>query len=186
MLTNLIKRRGRISGFTLIELLVVIAIIGVLASIVLASLNSARRKSRDARRITDIKQVQLALELYFDASVGGTSQYPAGTTTCTATPDTTSVSENNGLQDLAIRGYIPQVPRDPGSSSVCYRYASGVLSGGTARTSYHLAITLEDTGNTAFNGDKDCSSVAPATCISGSTYTGNTGAGTDPIYDVIP
>ena len=53
-------------GFTLIELLVVIAIIGVLASVVLASLNTARKKSRDARRIADIKQIQLALELYFD------------------------------------------------------------------------------------------------------------------------
>ena len=51
-------------GFTLIELLVVIAIIGILASVVLASLNSARKKSRDARRVADIKQIQLALELY--------------------------------------------------------------------------------------------------------------------------
>ena len=54
-------RRGTKGGFTLIELLVVIAIIGVLASIVLASLNTARRKSRGACRITDFKQIQHAL-----------------------------------------------------------------------------------------------------------------------------
>jgi len=50
-------------GFTLIELLVVIAIIGILASTVLASLASSRESARDARRITEAKQLQAALEL---------------------------------------------------------------------------------------------------------------------------
>lgn len=49
--------QAREKGFTLIELLVVIAIIGVLASTVLASLNTARAKARDARRIADFKQI---------------------------------------------------------------------------------------------------------------------------------
>lgn len=51
-------------GFTLIELLVVIAIIGMLSSVVLASLNTARTKGRDARRLTDMKSIVAALELY--------------------------------------------------------------------------------------------------------------------------
>ena len=59
-------------GFTLIELLVVIAIIGLLASVILISLNSARKKARDVKRITSLKQLQTAVELYYDDN----RQYP--------------------------------------------------------------------------------------------------------------
>lgn len=52
-------------GFTLIELLVVIAIIGVLSSVVLASLSSARLRSRDAAVKNNLKTVQLQAEIYF-------------------------------------------------------------------------------------------------------------------------
>lgn len=92
------RQRRAESGFTLIELLVVIAIIGMLASIVLASLNSARRKARDARRVADTKQLQLALELYFDAN---SNAYPAA------------------LSSLAPT-YIPTVPVDPLGGAYAY------------------------------------------------------------------
>lgn len=55
-------------GFTLIELLVVIAIIGILASIVLVSLNSARKKGNDTRVISDVQQMRTLLETAYNGS----------------------------------------------------------------------------------------------------------------------
>jgi len=110
-----------LTGFTLIELLVVIAIIGLLATIVMVSLNTARSKARDARRVSDVRQLQLALQMYYD-SVGS---YPAA------------------LSGLATT-YISAVPLDPDGTSA-YQYA--VCSSGTQ--GYHLgtkATGLENTG----------------------------------------
>ena len=126
------------AGFTLIELLVVIAIIGILASVVLASLNGARKKGRDARRIADLKQIQLALEMWYDANG---SEYP------------------DALSSLAPT-YISTVPADP-QTAAAYSYdnltsaaaacavASGVCS------NYVLGATLEDSNNAALNQDID-------------------------------
>ena len=63
-------------GFTLIELLVVISIIGVLSSVVLTSLAEARGRARDAKWLTELKQIQTALALYKD----DTGSYPSGST----------------------------------------------------------------------------------------------------------
>ena len=127
-------------GFTLIELLVVIAIIGMLASIVLASLDSARKKGRDARRVADIRQIQLALELYYDGNGG----YPQGIY---------SFSPALGTQ------YISVVPKDPNGlacagdelspattygTNGCYHYvALGTPSASGNCPSYHLWTVLE-------------------------------------------
>ncbi|HEY4510788.1 MAG TPA: type II secretion system protein [Candidatus Paceibacterota bacterium] len=129
-------------GFTLIELLVVIAIIGILSSVVLASLNSARQKSRDARRLSDVKQVQLALELSYDAN----GEYP------------------DALSSLAPT-YIAVIPTDPqGGGSYSYANlgasdAACASASGTC-TTYVLGATLEDTGHSALDSDID-STVGP-------------------------
>lgn len=53
-------------GFTLIELLVVIAIIGILASVVLASLNSARDKGTDAANKSNLNNIRAQAEIFYD------------------------------------------------------------------------------------------------------------------------
>ena len=94
-------------GFTLIELLVVIAIIGLLASIVMVSLNSARAKARDSRRMGDLKQVALALEMYYDTN----GAYPTGNY---FNPWCLNWGYNcaTELQD-ALASYLNKLPVDP-------------------------------------------------------------------------
>ena len=70
----MMNRPNNQSGFTLIELLVVIAIIGLLSTLSVVALNNARSRARDARRISDVRQMQTALELYFNDQ----GIYPAG------------------------------------------------------------------------------------------------------------
>ena len=96
-------------GFTLIELLVVIAVIGILSSVVLASLNSARGKARDANRASSVRQIQTALEMYYDTN----GNYPTS-------PD---VVFPGILTTALVPNYIGQIPEDPVSSTP-FRYYS--------------------------------------------------------------
>ncbi len=98
------KKTVKYQGFTLIELLVVVAIIGLLASIVLVSLNSARAKARDARAQGDIKQIANAMEMYYDAN----SAYFATGSTAAGTPIGTG---------KAISTYLPVVPDNNGDAT---------------------------------------------------------------------
>ncbi|HEQ78172.1 MAG TPA: prepilin-type N-terminal cleavage/methylation domain-containing protein, partial [Euryarchaeota archaeon] len=101
-------------GFTLIELLVVISIIGLLSSVILASLNTARSKARDAQRISDLKQIQLALELYRDEN----GVYPDAKPLASGYgkeiySSQASWKTSNLYTALVGGGYIAELPVDP-------------------------------------------------------------------------
>lgn len=105
------------SGFTLIELLVTIAIIGLLSSVVLASLSSAREKARDVRRLSDIQQITLALELFFDSN----GRYPGPAEGVSTTGE--MLGDDDGPIEEALRPYLPAVPQDPLHDSSVYFYS---------------------------------------------------------------
>lgn len=114
------------NGFTLIELLVVIAIIGVLASIVLASLSSARAKGRDAARRSNVKSLETALELYANDNNGN---YPSLGTDGTGYPLT-------NLATPLVPQYISSIPSDP--SGYTWGYVRGPA------TAYGIRVELDD------------------------------------------
>ena len=140
-----------LKGFTLVELLVVIAIIGLLSTVAVVALNSARTKSRDAKRVADVKQIQTALELYFNDK----NQYPVETDAVALGTDTKKVLATDGFKAAPAQGdttYMGLIPLDPlpGTPTPC---ANGSLSTdsctyaykatGTTPTSYQMWFRLE-------------------------------------------
>jgi prepilin-type N-terminal cleavage/methylation domain-containing protein len=117
-------------GFTLIELLVVIAIIGLLSSVVLASLNTARVKARDAQRASDMVQVVNALELYANDHQ---ASYPAAVTGsgCAGARSTYCLANTPGLAPT----YIPSLPHDPTYANTVNDY---LYQASTDRSQYIL------------------------------------------------
>ena len=110
-------------GFTLIELLVVIAIIGILSAVVLTSLNSARDKSRDARRKAELAEIQKAIEMY----ANDYGHYPCeNASLCSEQSKNANgeIGEGSGL-DTLLAPYMRTIPHDPlgpGNDTYYYYY----------------------------------------------------------------
>ena len=142
-------------GFTLVELLVTIGIIGILAVIAFVSLNGARQRARDSKRIDDLKQVQTALEMYYDDK----KVYPdtlAGTApSCVLEPSYTAEgwnwclsSRDNPWVPLISPAYIPTLPLDPQHRAKFYIY-------GGFTNNYKLLIPYMESGTGKSLASKD-------------------------------
>ncbi|OGC84960.1 hypothetical protein A3F55_03015 [Candidatus Adlerbacteria bacterium RIFCSPHIGHO2_12_FULL_53_18] len=176
-------------GFTLVELLVVISIIGILSGIVIVGLDNAREAARDAKRVADIQNIQVALTLYY----ADNNRYP------TNIYSTSPV----GLAPT----YMSTVPKDSGAE---YKYTA-IHSPNSAPPStstncslntpvfYHLGAILETTNpslmeqeNNWIDFDGDGSALNYGQCETNTRFHGEatdcvgTSAGTNNCYDVIP
>ena len=155
---HLFARSQREGGFTLIELLVVIAIIGLLASVVMASLNGARAKARDARRVADLKQIQTALELFYDSQgrypiTGGGPNWDDHWSLFATCLETGNGCGFNTAGFSPILSKVSQDPLDgPGSSDSDPTYYTGWE--GRTEQNYILRAILE-TNSPALGSDAD-------------------------------
>ncbi len=165
-------------GFTLIELLVVISVIGLLSSMVLASLNRARAKARDVRRIANLNSISKALELYYDTN----RQYPpeaasacdSSRGTAGSCPGAGTTWAAGGLALIAPQ-FISVASTDPQNSTTFY-YVYEPVVGQTQFSvtcpsanscAYILSARLEDA--TSRYANPGCDSCNPSNnyCVAG-------------------
>ncbi len=124
-------------GFTLIELLVVVAIVGLLSSVILASLNSVRAKARDTQRKMELDQVSKSLYMYFDKygrhpinMDGGSSNLPGNFAYVT--------------QKLVEEGFLSKVPVSP-CGLACDHNQGGYSLYNYGTGSYTILVTSLET-----------------------------------------
>ena len=140
MREGLVKKQ-KTGGFTLIELLVVMAVIGILASVMLGYLSTARNKANDATRHSAVKEIQKALELAFYDN----GSYPIRGFVCSYQPEW-----ETGAFGTALEPYMANMATDPsGDSGASYNgngksYCYISQGGGGAGRWYLITYLLEN------------------------------------------
>ena len=186
----------RKQGFTLIELLVVIAIIGLLVAIIVPNLSNAKAASRDARRVSDIKNIQLALALYYNDN----QHYPC----------TLATGNIGNCSPDFYPTYMATVPVDPSTGSayiyssqsqnIPYPGSSLTCSSATKTVNYyHLGAVMETAGlvtqdddktiaQQTSNGANNICATSPSALFDGNAANcvGASAVSPDTCFDVVP
>ena len=162
-------------GFTLIELLVVISVIGLLSSIILASLNNARQKAKDQRLISDMVNLRTAAEIFFTSNK---VYYTAGAATTVSCANTLTffgqlTSNDSGgvnimLDIKALTGYSASnlTPLNCSTGKSSYAIRAALPSTLTGTMQY---ICIDNTGTTKQQGSNSGANgdgvSVPFTCL---------------------
>lgn len=142
----LYSTRRSVRGFTLVELMIVIAIMTLLTAIIMVDFVQTRGSARDGKRVSDLAQIQLTLEQYFDRC----GQYPL----------TLALTANNGCptgSSINLGSFISKIPVPPGSTlaQTSYDYTPmdpAAPTGAVNPVNYVLHVTLEYPSPTVANG----------------------------------